>query len=558
MRPRHLPLLASLLGLWATQLLGPSPAPAEAAPPSPPLALLLPLDDRPSTRLFPSQIARIGGGTLSLPPRALLGRAWTPGQPRALAAWIRAAAPSADHAILSLDMLCYGGLVASRSAGAPLEEAVDRLRLLDELQASGVEVELFATLPRLSLRTSERQAPFERRLAGWAARGEPSPPEGVPLEVVEEYLGVRRRNVAVLEAALEKVASGAARRLTLGQDDAAPRGPHIEEQRQLVARAEALRIRDRVRLVSGADEVAMNLVAGWLCRAAGLRPRVEVTLSDPAARARIPPLESRPLGHSIEQHLAMSGALEAGPGEPADLRIHLEVPSPTPFAPPGAKADPGEPARAEALLETLRAALRRERPVALADLRLVNRADPALAEALLREIPLWRLDGYAAWNTPSNALGCALAQAVARQVARARAPGWPLPRRLESEKTHLAFTFARLVDDFAYQARIRARYQPAAALLPRDPAPLLNLYGPIGVEIRQETLAWVQAAWRERLQGRSFPSPVVGQPVTLTGMTAEVLLPWPRVFEIEARLDLRLSPGEPPRLRGGSGWPGTW
>ena len=536
--------LLVLLALGASAAAGPSP---------PPTALLVPLDDRPSTRLFPEQVARIGGGELRIPPRFLLGRARHPGDPARLGAWMRSAAPGVERAVVSTDMIAYGGLVASRAAQTSLEEALGRLEALDELHRAGVPVVAFAILPRLALRTSDEEAPFETALARWAASGSPDPPAGVPAPLVEEYRAVRRRNLEVLKALVERVADGTLETLVLGQDDSAPRGPHVEEQRLLQDRVRERGLQDRVCLVSGADELAMNLVAGWLARRAGVRPLFEVRYSEPDAGSRIPPLESRSLDETMDAHLALSGAARGAGRGPILL---VEVPAAKPFEPPALEPGPEDLERAAALGRRLEEARATGRPVAVADLRLVNRADPVLARELLDRIPLWDLEAYAAWNTPSNALGTALAQAVVHQVARARGRAWPGGRVLESEKTQQAFTLARLVDDYAYQALIRPTLGEAVRGLPDNPDPLLNLYGPAGVQARLEAVAWARGVWKRLLEGRRYPVPALGREVRLQAMNLEVLLPWPRIFEVEVRLDLRLVPlpaGPPSAGRSGEG-----
>lgn len=512
-----------------------------------PTAILIPLDDRPSTCLFPQQIARIGGGRLRVPPRPLLGRAWTPGDPEGLAVWARHTAPGVERALISADMLAYGGLVASRTAESTTEQAVRRLDLLDVLREAGTPVVAFAILPRLSLRTSEAQAPYERALANWAASGVDSPPQNVPAGIFEEYLAVRRRNLEVLQALIHKVAEGNLEFLVLGQDDAASRGPHIDEQKNLEELIHRLGLERRVRIVSGADELAMNLVAGWLAGREGVQPILEVLYSEDGAGERIPPLESRPLDETLGEHLALSGAR---PGTGQGTVLLVEVPSAKPYEPPALHVGPEDQQRAAAFKERLDEVRASGRRVAVADLRLINRADPVLARELLEHLPLWELEAYAAWNTPSNALGTAVAQAVVREVARVRGKDWSLERVLESEKTQQAFTLARLVDDFAYQAVIRPTLSQAVRGLPRDPDPLLNLYGPVGIQARIEAVAWTRQVWEQRLAGRRYWVPALRRWVEFRGMHLEVVLPWPRVFEIEARLDLRLAPrdGAPPAL----------
>ncbi len=90
----------------------------------PPLTIaFIALDDRPCNRLFPQQLAAISGTRLLMPPREHLGWYTRPGNCDAIADWL--ARCHADRFVVSADMLCYGGLVASRT---PVVEADLALR----------------------------------------------------------------------------------------------------------------------------------------------------------------------------------------------------------------------------------------------------------------------------------------------------------------------------------------------------------------------------------------------------------------------------------------------
>jgi len=181
------------------------------------------------------------------------------------------------------------------------------------------------------------------------------------------------------------------------------------------------------------------------------------------------------------------------------------------------------------------------RPVAVADLSLVNRMDPFLAESSLAELNLFELQGFASWNTPANTVGTVIAQAVCHLVAE-NSPTWTLGQRLESEKTHQAFLLARFIDDYAFQTVVRENVRANAKGLSSTADPLLNLFGPVGVDIRLQLIEWAQEVFRERYLGRTFCLWPQGVEVQFQRSKLEVVLPWPRVFEVEARLDLRIQP----------------
>lgn len=511
--------------------------------------LLIPLDDRPANRLFVEQIVRIGRPQepLLLPPRHLLGRLLTPGDCARLAEWARSQSGAGDTAVVAADMWLYGGLVASRSRATGLEQLEQRMQELRDLARSGVEVHLVATVPRLSLRTSDLQAPHERTLANWAARADlPSVremleqpdrapfPEGVPVPVVLEYLEVRDRNVEALLQLIDDTADGVFASLVLGQDDAHKTGLHQEEQARL--RQRIARRPQAIRLLSGIDELTMNVSAGLLARRAGRAPTVRVIYSHPEAAQMIPPLESLTLGEMVSDHLELSGAKEVD-SEAAEVDLFVYVPYEKPYALPGEEKRP----QSEAFVATVAEAMAAGRRVAVADLSLVNRMDPFLAEAVLSQIALPELHGFASWNTPANAVGTVIAQLVCHRLAETSAH-WTFDDRLESEKTHQAFLLARMIDDYGYQTLVRDAVRGQAEGLSPTADPLLNLFGPVGLDIRLRLVAWAEQVFATHFRGRTLCLLPHRRQVRMEQAKLEVVLPWPRVFEVEARLDLRLAP----------------
>lgn len=515
---------------------------------------LVPLDDRPANRLFVEQLYRIGApsGKLHMPPRNLLGRLYTPGHSDAVIEWLEKRVKRGDTAIISADMWLYGGLVASRTSG--LEGAIVQARLerLANLSKRGVSVQVLATVPRLSLRTSDKQAPHELAISKWAAKsdlpsgaellealrsGESAPlPEGVPQDVVREYLEVRERNIHTIGSLIAMCGDGSIQTLILGQDDANKTGLHQDEQRRLNQQIEAGDLKDKVKLLSGIDELSMDLVSGHLARKSGVTPSVRVVYSDPEAASKIPPLESLPLEEMIQQHLELAGArLEKS--SQADIDLYVYVPYSQPWKVPGEERRPDS----EAFVERVREAQAAGRQVAVADLSLVNRMDPFLAESSLAKLSLHDLEGFASWNTPANTAGTVIAQLVCHQIAE-RSPHWSLYDRLESEKTHQAFMLARFIDDYAYQTVVRDDVRGQTSGLSSEADPLLNLFGPVGLEIRVRLIEWANRTFEEHYYGRSFCLLPQQKQVVFQRSKLEVVLPWPRIFEVEARLDLRVIP----------------
>src|SRR6187402_1120074 len=107
---------------------------------------LLPLDDRPVNVGLPRDVAEIAGARLDLPPRELLPDYRRAGAPDGLAAWLteRAADPETSQLVVSLDMLLYGGLIASRIGHDSTPTVLRRLELLRELRERRPDMRILA------------------------------------------------------------------------------------------------------------------------------------------------------------------------------------------------------------------------------------------------------------------------------------------------------------------------------------------------------------------------------------------------------------------------------
>jgi len=500
-----------------------------------PTLALVPLDDRPCNRLFPVQLAEIVGLELVLPPRELLGWFTTPGDCDGVAAWLRDG--PAEHAVVSLDMLCYGGLVAARSAEVEAEAAMARLESLRALKLAHPDLTLLASncLPRLGMTVASAEAvPVHTDLVEYAMLAdrverlgeEEARPEldavsaRLGPDLIARYRAVRRRNHELSRAALRLVADGVLDYLALVQEDAAPVGLHLGEQETLRQDAAQLGIADRVALHPGADEIGLVLMARHCNVASGVTPRLCPDYASDAGSRVIPRYEDRPLRDTVQGTLRAAGA-EAAPPMGADAILFLHTPvgeqRESSEAPPPGQA-PTNAMQSESMAERIGFAAEAGLIVGVADVMYANGGDPELIGALERSGAGQKLRGYAGWNTSSNTLGTAVAQ-LCLEVLAAR-------EKRDARAASHRFLACRLADDYLYQTCVRPRAIAQAAAQGADQFALGDQAATLEQYVRQEL---VPAA-------DSLYASVIGAPLAELGAELKVSLPWRRLFEVEVTL----------------------
>ncbi|MGW5349773.1 DUF4127 family protein [Streptomyces sp. NPDC004031] len=498
-----------------------------------PRVALLPLDERPACTSLPRMVAAVAGVDLLLPPAGILPSVREPGDPAALGGWL--AGQRADAAVVSLEMLGYGGLIASRTSPADAGTVAARWQPLRELGRRGTPVHAVTLVTRTPDSADAMEepdywdphGPALHRLSadlhrGLAGDGGPREDAGVPDEVRADFLTRRLRNHTLNLAALELAADGTARSLVVGADDTAPHALATWELEHLRRWTSVAGLADRVSVRPGADEACTVLVARTVRDLLGTGPvRVAVEAADPAGLDRVAAYENVPVAATAAGQLHAAGAVPLPPGAPAGVRdavllVHTPVPGGDwAVSPPGSTDERAARAVADRAVALLNAGAR----VAVADCAQPNGADPALVAALGEAGVLERLTAYAGWNTAGNTLGTVSAHLVAA-VSAERAGRLDVP-------AHQRLLLHRLVEDWGWMSHVRGRTRAA---LGSDPA--RHDHVPAGHPALRAAAAEL-AALRDRL-------PAFGG---LTVDQASVRLPWHRTFEI----DFSLVPGEPPQ-----------
>lgn len=532
----------------------------------------MPLDDRPCTSLFPQRLAAVAGIELVSPPAEYLGHFLKPGDSSALARWLLREVPRCEAAIVSADMLAYGGLVASRRVLRSSKEAEDLISTLSLAKRENPRLVIYANsvIMRLSI-TSSNQVSHRHwelvhrysRLADEAeATGYPQKQRElaevtaeIPADVLTEYLQARERNHRVNRLMIELASTGVLDFLLLAQEDASRFGLHRREQRALRELAESLGVGDRVLMVAGTDEAAMVLVARYLNFRKGRGPSFYPVFSSEKGPEIIAPFEDRPIRETVRGQIQATGGRMADSENEADILLFVN----TPGLAPGDHCDHPYPEDRHGVcsgrdLEPFVSEIARQqklgRMVALADVAYANGADPDFLELLNSRADLTGLAAYAGWNTAGNTTGTAVAQATAWWHLCTAAGG--SPEETGRAAAHLSFLLERLVDDWCYQVLVR----PAVTrwLGERGWSPWnLAEAGPgvlekVEEEVRNRLIPMAKELFGRWLRGRRTK---VGGPggtggsfpieVQVAGLRQlSVSLPWPRVFEVDIQAEVEV------------------
>lgn len=455
--------------------------------------LFVPLDERPVCLDFVVELARAAGIEVRAPDRGLLGSRDHPADVDGLWVWLEAqAAAGADALIASAEMLCFGGLVASRKSAAPFAEVMPRLQQLVRIAAK-FPAYVSALIPRTPVQPTDEDA------AHWHA----TDPEALRAH--------RERHLRLNETLIRM--AGALRYLLIGQDDTAPGSAGQTERAQLQDKVRELKA-STVLLTSGADELNARLLARCLADLTGLSPAISVRYTHPDEVSQIPLYEATPLRQTVEEHVESTGGHLAVEAVDILLWVHNFV---------GRQAEARDQRGADAVipddvLREVRDAAAAEQVVALADVQFANGADDGLVRTLLEEPRFAGIVAYGGWNTCSNALGSTLAQAmVAWHLRQLTVPG--------SDRVYRPVLFTRILDDWGYQAVVRPEVSTQLAArggTSTDLGESESDYASDALQrLRAEVLPQLQASFRYH-------------PVTLRGIG----FPWHRLFEVRLDLDV--------------------
>jgi hypothetical protein len=503
---------------------------------------LLPLDERPVNTRYPRMIAAIAGVEVILPPENALPEQRKPASIEYLLTWLlieQQKADKFDTYILSLDMLIYGGLIASRLHGGDSNhDRIHTSHILSSIEmarASNPQAKIygFNVITRIPDADNAIEEPeywelYGRRIHRYSAlmhraglghdvaeeleqlRAEISP------EHLHDFTLRRLRNHQVNLRVLELAANNAFDLLVISSDDTSEYGMGSEEKAWLQTWARRLELdASRLLMYPGADEVGCVLVM----RAANEgqpTPTFYVHYAIDADKERIAPFEDSPVRMTVERQIRALGGIEVDTPATADFIVAVNPPSII-----YEDYDAEHPLFAEEQIQRapfmqdfvrqIAQWLAENKRVIVCDVAYSNGSDPALINPMLATIDLRQLAAYGAWNTAGNTIGTALAHGLAS--AKAITP--------EQKEAQQRFLLHRFVEDWGYQHIVRQHVRNE----------LIKETG--SSEITEANEATVIERIQRELQKLM---PQLGA-LSARWHITQVRLPWHRLFEVDFELE---------------------
>lgn len=428
--------------------------------------LFIPLDERPCNSDFPKLITSAKKDIkLISPDKYILGDKKTPGQVSKLWDFVFENAKECSYAVLSIDMLIYGGLIPSRLHHLTKDEAegyIKNLRRIKEINPN-IKVYAFNCIMRSPQYNSSEEEPdyyadygynlfrskylIDKRLRAGINKIEEEELESIkiPKEIVLDYESRREFNEYINIEVAKLLEDGTLDFLVIPQDDSSEYGYTAISQKIVLDFIKNKNLEFKSYIYPGADEVGSSLLARCLNDFLGRTVKIYAFYSSTFGPNIIPLYEDRPMNESLKYHVRVCGGELIDNSSEADLILAINSPGKYMQEASDQILDIDLTYTSyRNLLDfvyKIESYIKSGKMVILSDSAFANGGDLTLINYLDRLRVLSKLTAYAGWNTNCNTLGTVLSSGI-----------YSLSSNKGSQIKHLIY---RIVEDVLYQSKVR-------------------------------------------------------------------------------------------------------
>ncbi len=497
--------------------------------------LLVPLDSRPPCGQLVADNGRTAGVEIILPKSETMDFYTLPGDTSKMRKWLYDEIKNCDEAIISIDQLLYGGLIASRNKPIKDEDITALAEYLKKLHEDNPnkKIHAFSILPRMNPPDFVEKYQDRKKLMEWSRlvhKYDDKPlsetaekiqilEEEIPSEQIKAYTEIYNRNLRLNCLLAKLVADGTLEDLTFGQDDGEVYSLPNLKLKEFMHYLHKNKIPgDKLAILHGADEVALSILTNIISRSNSFK--VYVDYSSEKAAMKVMPYMAICNQDTAHERLNFHHDFIVSTPEEADYILFISA------------TDEETMDRRHYNAEKLLDYQKLGKPVALVDLSKNFIAQEALLPILIKEsFPVNSLIAYAGWNTASNSIGTAVSQAEIYLTA--------LNQGLEQDRavySNLSNLNNRVCEDYYYL---------------KDVIDLVNInlkkkgYSNVYDLDLEHNYKWavdmMEAAMKQRLvqykASGAFTKSfwLQNTEYAVTDMQISSYFPWPRTFEINLK-----------------------
>ena len=501
--------------------------------------LYIPLDERPCNYLFPQHLVNTRNDVqLIVPPQEILGNKKKPAVVEKLWQFVFEHIGKTNGAVISAEMLIYGGLLPSRLHHLPDGAIEKRIENFRQLRKYNINTPIYVSnlimrTPKVS--TSDEEPDYyeyfglelfrrayltDKKKRTGLRKDEESElrqaNDKIPQCYIDDYEYRREVNVKVNVRLLELIAEETIDFLSIPQDDSSVYGYTARDQAIVYGNIATKRLQSKVMVYPGADEVGCTLIARMLNKLLDRKPSVFCFYSSTIGPNIVPLYEDRPMNESVKSHILASGSTVTAIPNEADFILAINAPGKVMEEAANQKNKDvtyNSYRQLSFFLEQIQRWLQLGKQVVLADNAFANGGDLEIIQYLDDYKVLDQLISYKGWNTNCNTLGTSIAAGIF---------GFGKQNKLEIQRNLLYHIF----DDAFYQAQIRKEITDE--LLPSLGGNYFDLNKQDHIverEIQKQVLEKYQATVQQ-----SFRHTIISK--------IKIYSPWSRMFEIGMNLEL--------------------
>ena len=500
--------------------------------------IYIPHDDRPISMEQTADVIERAGYRVIMPPQEHLGNRNSLGNPEMLWKWYENVMKKASKdktkeivaSVISSDAMLYGSLVASRKHEFTEKELRLRVNKFKDLKKKypNAPLYVFSSIMRTPKDGAasghmepEYYASYGEDIFRYTALIDKKESDGlnsrnerelefltsiIPKKALYDWQVRRNKNLNVNKALIDLARNNTFDYLLLGRDDNAPYSATHQEKRKLIDYSVDIP-NDTERTAAGIDESGMLLLTRAALKDKNLSPKVYVRYNWGRGEFVVPSYSDEAIDHSINDSIEITGATRVDNVKQANMVLAVNT---NPNGKTGDAAVYSNNGKAREgtgyFAETIEEYIDMRKPVVIADIALANGADNALMEALKKRGLLFKLTGYAGWNTATNSAGFAIgAGLLAKDMST-------------SDKN--ALLKVRYLDDWMYQGNVRNIVARQLTWLKGD-----GVYGALNEK----------KGWAEERVANIMESFVKEDLPMVNIKDVDISLPWNRMFEANIR-----------------------